>query len=913
MNGPLTPSTRALRGRFFAPDMSGEQNDPARWHSGDLAEILRSVESSPAGLASEEARVRLRTQGANTLPGKPAATVLRVFLKQFRSPLIYILFVALVLAGMQSAWRDAGVIASVILANALVGCYHERKAGRAVDALRKRRVCSARVVRGGREALVLSEELVRGDVLLLSPGDAVAADARLLEGVLLETAEAMLTGESTPVHKEAVCLPPGTRLADRRNMVFAGTFVTSGRGRAVVVATGAGTAIGRIARLTGEACEPPTPLEKRVAELGRGLLGGAACVFALVLFVGVARGMPMGELLMVAMSQMVSIVPEGLPVAITIALAVGGQRMARRGVIVRRLSAVETLGATTVICTDKTGTLTRNEMTVRSLWLPDGRSVSVQGSGYAPSGELLEGGARVAELDSGLRGLLEAGVLCNDAQLVPPRHVDGDWSLLGDPTEAALLTVALKAGMQPDVIRSQNPRLGEQPFDPATRLMWTLHRGSTGNLFGIIKGAPESVLPLCGGSGPLGKPGAPAAVNEMSSRGMRVLAVALVRGDLEPGCRDLKSIEGRAALLGVVGQMDPPREDARAAIASCKAAGIRLMMLTGDHPLAGLAIARELGIATEGDCAMDGSVLEAMDEAELRERLGSVAVFSRVEPSQKLRIVTALQACGEVVAMTGDGVNDAPALAQADVGVAMGKSGTDVAKDAASIVITDDRFSTIVSAVEQGRVVYGNLKKVILFLLVTSLDEILVLLLAMVSGFHSPLAAVQILWINIVTETTLTANLVLEPRDGRELSRPPVRAQSRLVDARMRRRILVLVPAAVVATLGWFVWRQASGGAQAATGSETFTVLAICQWFNALNCQSETRSVFKLGILENPWLLAGLGLSVLLQAAVLYVPALNSVFHTVPIPASTLAALAGVASLVLWLEEARKLLHRMRR
>ena len=743
--------------------MTSQRNVATPWHVGGLPEVLGSVGSSASGLSNEEARIRLETDGANALPEKPGATTLQVLLKQFRSPLLYILFVALLLAGLQSAWRDAAVIASVILVNALVGCYHEQKAGRAVEALRKRAVLSARVVRGGKEALVLAGDLVRGEVLLLSPGDAVAADARLMESVSLETAEAMLTGETTPVQKEAVLLPLETRLADQRNMVFAGTFVTSGRARAVVVATGAHTAIGQIARLTAEACEPPTPLERKVAGLGRGLLGVAACVFVLVLLVGLVRGVRVAELLMVAMSQMVSIVPEGLPVAITIALAVGGQRMARRGVIVRRLSAVETLGSTTVICTDKTGTLTRNEMTVRSLWLPDGRTISVEGSGYAPVGGLVEGESRVMEPDPALRGLLEACVLCNDAQLVLPRKVDGDWGLLGDPTEGALLTVALKAGMQPEKIRSESPRLGEQPFDSATRVMWTWHNSPTGDVFGIIKGAPEAVLPLCGRTAPPGESGALAVVTEMSCSGMRVLAIAVVRGDLRPDIVDLKSLEGRATLLGVVGQIDPPREDAREAIACCKAAGIRLMMLTGDHPLAGLAIARELGIATAADCAIDGSQLDAMSGADLRERLNSVAVFSRVEPSQKLRIVTALQAGGEVVAMTGDGVNDAPALAQADVGVAMGESGTDVAKDAASIVITDDRFSTIVAAVEQGRVVYWNLKKVILFLLVTSLDEILVLLLAMVSGFHSPLSAVLILWFNIVSETNLTANLVLEP------------------------------------------------------------------------------------------------------------------------------------------------------
>lgn len=882
------------------------------WHASEVVDVLRAVEGSTAGLSREEARSRLSAAGLNTLPRKPRATSIKVLLKQFRSPLTYILCSAVLLAATLHAWRDAVVIVTVIFLNAFVGFYHERKAESAVAALENTVSLNARVIRDGNESLVASSELVTGDILLLSPGDAVTADARLIESVQLEAAEAMLTGESIPVAKDTASVPVMTRLADRTNMVFAGTYVTSGRGKGVVVATGGSTALGQVVHLTDEAKEPMTPLEKKVAFLGRVLMGTAACVFILVLLVGLIRGLRLADVLMVATSQMVSIVPEGLPIAITIAMAVGAQRMARKGVIIRRLSSVETLGSTTVICTDKTGTLTQNEMTVSNIWLPSGRSLTVDGSGYRPRGEFIEGGHELTQPDPELRVLLEAGILCNDSQLIAPSEPDKDWVLLGDPTEGALLTVGLKAGIRPEIIRKENPRVSEQPFDSATKTMRTSHAGIKGEARMIIKGAPESVLPLCKGRFPAFGKDAYLAVDEMSAKGLRVLAIASAGESMGASGLNSTLTNGNATLLGIVGQKDPPREDAKAAIARCQSAGIKLMMLTGDHPLAGLAIARGLGIATGRDCAIEGSQLDEMSDVDLEARLKDIAVFSRVEPVQKLRIVTALQRLGEVVAMTGDGVNDAPALAQADVGVAMGKSGTDVAKNAASIIITDDNFSTIVNAVEQGRIVYWNLRKVVLFLLVTSLDEIFVLLLAMLSGFHSPLAAVQILWINIVTETTLTANLVMEPRDGRELSRPPVPIQSPLVDAQMKRTITVLVPAAVLATLGWFVWRQDSGETSAAICTETFTLLAMCQWFNALNCQSETESVFRMGILGNLWLLGGLGLSVFLQALVVYTQPLNALFHAVPIPLGTLCALMGVASTVLWIEEVRKRLRRAR-
>jgi Ca2+-transporting ATPase len=636
-----------------------------------------------------------------------------------------------------------------------------------------------------------------------------------------------------------------------------------------------------------------------------------------VVLLGLWRELPLAEVLMVAISQMVSMVPEGLPVAMTIALAVGMQRMAARGAIIRRLSAVETLGSTTTICSDKTGTLTRNEMTVTALWLPDparpaGRELAVSGIGYSPEGALREGGAAADSGNSALRELLHAAALCNDAQLLPPEGERSTWTVLGDPTEGALLVLARKAGIDTDALRRRAPRDRELPFDSDVKLMATRHGLAAAPRRVYLKGAPEAVLRLCARSDARLTEAARLAAEAMARRALRVLAFAVVDDDpLEPAA-GFEALAGRVRLLGLVGQIDPPREEVKAAVAACRAAGVRPLMVTGDHKLTGLAIARELGIAQAHSRAVDGSELERLGAAELREMLPQVAVFARVQPAQKLRIVEGLQARGEVVAMTGDGVNDAPALARADVGVAMGITGTDVAKSAAKIVVTDDNFATIVAAIEQGRVVYGNLKKVILYLFATAIDEVVVLMLALLGGFPLPLAAVQILWINIVTEGTLTINLVMDPPDGDEMRRPPTVRGEALVDRSMLGRIALMASASVLATFGWFAWRIGIGQPLDLVRTETFTLLAMCQWFNVLNCQSARASALRLGVLRNRWLLGGLGLSVLLQALVLYLPLLNALFHTVPLPVDSLLPLLLLASSVLWAEELRKWLVRSR-
>lgn len=869
------------------------------WHALPVDAVLESIGSHRhQGITSTEAANRLAEHGFNELPEEAHKPMWKVFAAQFASPLIYILFVAAIISFAMGHASDAAVILVVVLINAVIGAIQEGRAEHSMSALRKLSSLRVRVVREEHECIIEARELVPGDILLLAAGDQVGADARLLDAAALEATEAALTGESLPVLKHTDALPEDAGLGDRKNMVYSGTHLTAGRGRAVVVATGLQTEVGKIARMTANAAEPKTPLETRLSQFGQWLVAASIVLFALVLAFGLMRGIPFVDIFMVAISQMVSMVPEGLPVAMTIALAVGMQRMARRGAIVRRLAAVETLGSTSIICSDKTGTLTKNEMTVTVLVLPDGRHIKATGAGYSPEGRLLHEGKEVE--DPSLRRLLEACVLCNDAQLVPPDKEEHRWRALGDPTEAALLTVALKGCAEPDVLRRQQPRHAEIPFDSATKMMATQHGSRV-----IVKGAPECLQPFSHDM--------PANVaEELAAQALRVLAVAEAENmklDLSAGFEPMR---GKLRFLGLLGQMDPPRDEVKSAVAECLDAGIRPVMVTGDHKATGLAIATSLGIARPGDIAVDGSELELMPEQDLRANLDRISVFARVHPAQKLRIVEAFQSQRQVVAMTGDGVNDAPALATADVGVAMGITGTEVAKGAAKIIITDDNFATIVKAVEEGRLVYQNLKKVVLFLFATSIDEVVVLLLALLAGYPLPLAAVQILWINIVTEGTVTVNLIMEGLEGDEMRRKPTPVGEPLITKAMWRRMALMVSTSVAAIFGFFVWRLQSGAPFELVQTETFTLVAISQWFNVLNCRSALKSSLNLDVLKNRWLMGGLVLGNLLHLLVIYTDTMNHIFHTVPIPLKDFFLLGLIGSSVLWAEEIRKWLARRR-
>lgn len=869
------------------------------WHSRPAEQAVEALRTdAQAGLSQADAAARLTECGLNELPEAAHKPMWKVFAAQFASPLIYILFVAAVISFAMGHASDAVVILVVVLVNAVIGAVQEGRAEHSMTALRKMSSLKVRVVRDGGESIIEARHLVPGDILLLSAGDAVGADARLLEEAALEATEAALTGESLPVLKDVETVREDAGLGDRTNMIYSGTHLTAGRGRAVVVATGLKTEVGKIARMTATAEEPSTPLEQRLKQFGHWLVTASIVLFALVVAFGLVRGIEFVKIFMVAISQMVSMVPEGLPVAMTIALAVGMQRMARRGAIVRRLAAVETLGSTSIICSDKTGTLTKNEMTVTTLVLPDGRRIEATGAGYSPEGRLLHEGREIE--DESLRRLLEAITLCNDAQLVPPDAEDTRWRALGDPTESALLTVALKGCVVPEKLRKQHPRRAELPFDSATKMMATQHGTRV-----VVKGAPESLLPFCDAQ-PL------ETANEMAAQALRVLAVAEVENIAIDEKAGFEPFRGKLRFLGLVGQMDPPRDEVKAAVAECLDAGIRPVMVTGDHKATGLAIATALGIARPGDIAVDGTELELMPEQDLRANLDRISVFARVHPAQKLRIVEAFQSQKQVVAMTGDGVNDAPALATADVGVAMGITGTEVAKGAAKIVITDDNFATIVKAVEEGRLVYQNLKKVILYLLATSMAEVLVLLGALLAGLPLPLVAVQILWINIVTEGTVTVNLIMEPLEGDEMRRKPNRMGESLLSRDLMRRVMLMTPVMVASTLGFFVWRLSTGVDYALVQSETFTVLAVCQWFNVLNCRSALKSSLNISVFKNLWLVGGLVLGNVLHFLVIYTDTLNHIFHTVPIPLADFFLLGLIGSSVLWAEEIRKWFARRR-
>lgn len=874
------------------------------WHALTTDEILGILSArEETGLSSDDAVNRLARFGPNALPEQKSPSIVWIFLAQFNSPLIYLLFLAAAVALSLGHTSDSLVILAIVSINAVIGAFQEGRAQESIEALRKLSATKVQVLRDGLTIVVDARSLVPGDILVLAGGDAIAADARIIEAKAIEVSESALTGESVPVPKDISILPPDTILADRSNMVFSGTHITAGRGRAVVVATGVETEVGKIAILTAEAEVPKTPLEQRIAQFGRYVILAASVIFTLVMAIGLMQGRPFSEILMIAISQTVSVIPEGLPVAMTVALAVGMQRMARCGAIVRRLAAVETLGSTNVICSDKTGTLTRNEMTVSSVYLPEDRMVRISGSGYEPQGTFAQNGTEIdPSKDQPLRELLLCGALCNDARLVRPDDTAPNWRVLGDPTEGSLLTLALKGGVSVDDTRRKFSRLAEIPFDSATKMMAVQVRDEN-RVHIFLKGAPEAVLDLVADKQLTDR--THAACEDMAQQALRLLAFATtddVDLDLSKG---FEALHKRVRLLGIVGQFDPPRDEAREAVARCRDAGILPVMVTGDHKLTGLAVARILGIAREGDIAIDGKELAELSEIELQNRLEKISVYARVHPAQKLRIVDAWQSRKAVVAMTGDGVNDAPALAKADVGVAMGITGTEVAKEASSIVITDDNFATIVRAVQEGRLVYLNLKKLILYLVSTGIAEVVVLFAALLFGYPLPLAAVQILWVNLVADGTMTLPLVLDPAEGEEMRRAPIPRGESILTSKMLKRMSLMVAAMACSTFGYFAYRLQLGIPLEQVQTETFTVLAVCQWFNALNCRSDRRSAFK-GLLTNPWILGGLIVGNLLHIAVVFAPPLNRIFHTVPLPIGEVVLIGLTASLVLWVEEFRK-------
>ncbi|RXR27009.1 HAD family hydrolase [Oerskovia turbata] len=885
--------------------------------------VLDEVGSSDAGLTAEQARTRLAEVGPNRLAPAARTPWWRRVLSQFDDVLIYILLVSAVLKAIVGDWIDFTVILAVAVINAAIGLIQEGRAEKALDGIRGMLSVHAQVRRDGAWAQVDADDLVPGDVVRVRSGDRVPADLRLLTGVNLRVDESALTGESVPASKSVDAVPAEAGVGDRSSMLFSGTLVSAGTGTGVVVETGETTEIGRIQTLISEVHSLETPLSRTLDAFGKKLAVIILVMAVVMVVIGrVFHGFETPELVSAAIGFAVAAVPEGLPALVTITLALGVQQMARRRAITRRLPAVETLGSVTTICSDKTGTLTKNEMTARTVRTA-GHEFAVTGIGYAPDGEVsLDGSPAPLPEHPDLRRLTEVMMLCNDARIVHDPAGEGDgWRLVGEPTEGALRTLGLKAGLDPAGWR----RVALVPFESENKYMATLTEDPEGGLHVLVKGAPDRVLDRC--STQTGPDGAPepldrdfwsAQVDEIGAQGLRVLAAA--RTSAAPGSTDLapEDVDAGLEMVGLVGIVDPPRPEAVEAIAQCQDAGITVKMITGDHSGTALAIAREMGIVRDGDApaatkVLTGSELEAMSTEELRAVVEDVDVYARTSPEHKIRIVSALQSHGQVVAMTGDGVNDAPALTQADVGVAMGIKGTEATKEAAEVVLADDNFATIERAVEEGRRIYDNLRKSVLFLLPTNGAQSLVILVAVLLGWALPLQPVQVLWINMVTAVTLSLALANERAEPDVMSRAPRDAKASILTAAYLRRILlvsVLIGGATMAV--YFIERdQGMGVAEAQTTA--VTMLALGQLAYLFNCRFLDRSSITPAVLQGNraiWYSAGSLLA--LQAVFVYAPFMHSWFGSAPIGLREWGITLGLAIVVFLLVEAAKALGRTR-
>jgi P-type Ca2+ transporter type 2C len=840
------------------------------------ADVAAALSTDPErGLSAPEAAARLLHYGRNELVERGKKPPWRLLLEQFTNAMIIVLMIAALITALLGDLKDTVVILAIVVLNGIVGFVQEYRAEQALDALKRLSSPTARVVRDGETILVPAPELVPGDLVRLDAGDIVTADLRLLEARALRINEAALTGESEPAEKSTEPLPgvPEGVLADQRNVAFNGTAVVYGRGAGIVLTTGMSTALGRVAELLQEHAGGQTPLQRRLSALGKALAGLAFVVCALVFAAGVARGESPEVMFLVAVSLAVAAIPEGLPAVVTVALALGARRMARRNALVRKLPAVETLGSVTVICSDKTGTLTENRMLVERVWTPAG-AFTVGGDGYAPDGPIEPEGDAGMAVEAGLDRLARIAAACNDATLRAPERAGGAWTITGDPTEGALLAFAGKRGVFASDLVADRPRVEELTFDAARRRMTTLHAAG-GRIWVASKGALEALAPLLDPADAALLPAAEAAGLRYAAEGYRVLALA--ERDIPGVPEDPEHAESHLRLAGLVAMADPPRPASAASIAACRNAGVTPVMITGDHPLTGTAIARRIGILLPEGEALTGAELDALDDAAFAARVERVAVYARMNPEQKLRIVEAWQRRGAVVAMTGDGVNDAPALRLADIGVAMGITGTEVSKEAADMVLADDDFATIVHAVEEGRRIYDNIRRFVRYLLTTNSAEVWVMFLAPFLGLPIPLLAVQILWVNLVTDGLPALALGVEPVEPDAMRRKPRPSGESILGAGLWRQALwvgllmaalVLGVQAVALEAGWH-WQ-----------TMVFTTLALLQLGNALAVRSERISVFRLGLRTNIPLALAVGGTLLVQLALIYVPALQPIFVT---------------------------------
>ena len=880
-------------------------------HSVEVDEVVRRLRTdSQRGLSQDQAARLLVEHGSNTLPATAGAGLVRRVLRQFHHPLIYVLLVAAAVTFALDEVVDSAVILGVVLVNALVGLLQESKAEQALDALRSMVRTSARVVRDGAEATVDASEVVPGDLVVVDAGDKVPADLRLVREAELAVDESALTGESLPSEKDEVVLPHHTTVADRRNMLYSGTLVTAGSGAGIAVATGAQTQLGEIHRLVGSADTLATPLTRKLAAFSTLLtvwiLGLAAFTFVL----GLLRGRPVDEMVTASVALAVGAIPEGLPAAVTITLAIGVSRMARRRAVVRRLPAVETLGSTTVVCSDKTGTLTQNQMTVRTVWTPD-RAFTVSGSGYAPDGQVhgADGEAVSPTVDQALRWSLTVGVGCNDATLVLDEDEHG---IVGDPTEGALLAVAAKAGIHAEDLALSLRRVATTPFSSERQYMATVHRDrEDGDHVALVKGAAERVIAMCvselGADGdvrPVDRAAALRVTEQLAADGLRVLGTAYARVDGAEAVGE-QALEGRLILTGLQAMLDPPREAAAGAVQTFHTAGITVKMITGDHASTATAIAGQLGLLHDPVGPHDvltGEELEALPDADYPDAVERASVFARVSPAQKLRLVKAMQARRHVIAMTGDGVNDAPALRQADIGIAMGHSGTEVAKEAADMVLTDDDFATIEAAVEEGRGVFDNLTKFIVWTLPTNVGEGMIVLVAILLGRQLPILPTQILWINMTTAVLLGLMLAFEPKEADVMTRPPRDPDRPLLTRALVVRVLLVSALVVAGSLWVFEAELGSGASLPEARTAAVNAVVAIQILYLFSCRSLSRAAWRLGLLSNPWVIGGVCLQILAQLCFTYVPALNDLFQTAPIGTgawSRILLAATVASLVI--------------
>ncbi len=866
------------------------------WHALDTAAAAAALDRSShlsQGLGEEDAAQRLAADGPNEIPARRGPGFPRRLLGQLTAPLVAVLLVAAIGAFLLGEAVDAAVILAVVAVNAVVGLVQEGKALAAIESLSRSLQVEASVRRGSHWRTIPARELVRGDLIRLVPGDRVPADLRLVDAQGLEIDESMLTGESVAVSKGSDAVPESTALADRRPIAFGGTLVVRGRGRGLVVATGERTEMGRLGGLVAAAGDLSTPLVRKIRALSRLLVWVILAVAGLAFVVGWLQGRPVNEMFMASVALAVAAIPEGLPAGITIILAIGVARMAKRKAIVRHLPSVETLGSTTVICTDKTGTLTRNEMTVTEV-VAGGERFSVEGVGYAPSGSWrMDGQAIEVRSHPTLERLLEAAVLCNDARLMSRESA---WAIDGDPTEGALIVAARKAGLDEVALHERCPRRAAIDFESERRLMATLHEIEAGRRHAIVvKGAAETVLERCDSMiGPAGEPrplersAATEEVRRLARAGLRVLAIAerrIAAGSKLASPHDFRpeAIEDGLTLLGLVGMADPPRAEAAAAVASCRAAGIRVKMVTGDHEQTAAQIAAATGIGDGADGSprtISGRELDRLDDEALAERLAHVDVLARVSPEQKLRIVKALQSRGEIVAMTGDGVNDAPALRQADIGIAMGRSGTEAAREASDLVLADDRFATIAHAVEEGRGVFGTLRMFIVWTLPTNGGEGFVILASILSGGPLPLLPVQALWVNMSTSVLLGVPLAFEPHEKGLMRRPPRDPKRPLLDFELLMRIGLVSILLWIAATGLFHLELARGRGEASGRAAAATAHVVGEAFYLFASRGGMQPFWSVRFFSNPWLWAGLATMLTAQVAFVSFPPMQAVFGT---------------------------------